>query len=92
MRVSAVAQWVNDLACPCGNAGSISGPVQWVKDLALLQLWPQLWLGFNLWPRNFHMLQGWPKKKKKKIGNACGMQKSWARDQTHATAVTTPDS
>ena len=25
----------------------------------------QLWLGFNAWPGNFHMLQVWPKKKRK---------------------------
>ena len=36
--------------------------VQWVKDLALLQLW----LRFNPWPGNFHMLWVWRKKKKKK--------------------------
>lgn len=38
------------------------------KDPALLQLWfrSQLKFRFNLWPRNFHMLQLWPKKKKKK--------------------------
>ena len=31
---------------------------QWVKDLALLQLWcwSQLRLGFSPWFRNFHML------------------------------------
>ena len=34
--------------------------VQPVKDLALLQLQH----GFNLWPRNFHMLWVWPKKEK----------------------------
>ena len=30
---------------------------QWVNDLALLQLQcgSQLWLGFDPWPRNFHM-------------------------------------
>ena len=32
-----------------------------LKDLAL----PQLWLGFNPWPRNFHMPQVWPLKKQK---------------------------
>ena len=36
-EVPTVAQWVNDPACFCG----IAGLVQWVKDLAL----PQLWLG-----------------------------------------------
>ena len=42
--------------------------VQWVKELTLSPLW--LWLlllyGFKHWPRNFQMLQTWPKKKKKK--------------------------
>ena len=32
--------------------------VQRVKDLALSLQWP----GYNLWPRNFHLLQVWPKK------------------------------
>ena len=45
--------------------------VQWVKDLALPQLWCrwQLWLRFDPWPRNFHMpqVQG-GKKKEKGIG------------------------
>ena len=43
--------------------------VQWVKDLALLHLWcrVQLWLRFDPWPGNFHMLQVRPKKKKKKV-------------------------
>ena len=36
---------------------------QWIKDLALLQLW----LGFSPWPRNFHMPWVWPKKKKKSV-------------------------
>jgi len=32
---------------------------QWVKDLALLQLWCrlQLWLGFHPWPGNFRISQ-----------------------------------
>ena len=32
--------------------------VQWVKypTLSLLQLWLQLWCGFDPWPQNFHML------------------------------------
>ena len=39
---------------------------QWVKDLVLPQLWhrPQLWLWFDPWPGNFHMLQMQPEKKK----------------------------
>ena len=38
-----------------GGAGSIPGPVQWVKDLVLLQLWcrSQLQLRLCPWPRNF---------------------------------------
>lgn len=32
LGVAAVAQWVNDLTCVCGIAGSIPGLVQWVKD------------------------------------------------------------
>ena len=41
---------------------------QWVKDLALLQLWHklQLWFRFSPWPRNFHMPWVQPLKKKKK--------------------------
>ena len=33
-----------------------------LKDLVLLLLWhrSQLWLGFNAWPRIFHMLQVQP--------------------------------
>ena len=50
--VPAVAQWVNDPACPCREAASIPSPVQWVKDLALLCPWhrSQLQLRFNPWP------------------------------------------
>ena len=42
--------------------------VQWVKDLVLLQLWLrlQLQLGFDPWPRNFHMPLVQPRKRKKK--------------------------
>ena len=42
----------------CWGAGSISSLVQWVEDLALQQLWCrlQLWLRFNPWPRELHML------------------------------------
>ena len=35
-----------------------------VKDPVLPQL--QLQLGFDTWPRNFHILWVWPKNKKKK--------------------------
>ena len=56
--VPAVVQWVNDPACCCSVASSIPRPAQWVKDPALLQLWcrSQMWLGFDCWPGNFHML------------------------------------
>ena len=38
-----------------------------VKDprLSLLQFRLLLWCGFSPWPGNFHMLQMWPKRKKK---------------------------
>ena len=41
---------------------------QWVKELVLSLQWLRLLLeyGLNPWPENFHMLQLWPKKKKKK--------------------------
>ena len=41
---------------------------QWVKDLALLQLWfrSQLWLRFNAWPREFPYALGLTKIKNKK--------------------------
>ena len=46
---------------------SIASLAQWVKDLVLVQLWhrSQLWLGFNPWPANFHMLQVRLEKKNK---------------------------
>ena len=37
--VPALAQWVDVPACLCGIAYSIPSPAQWVKDLALPQLW-----------------------------------------------------
>ena len=65
--VPAMAQWVNDLVCLCGTTSSIPGPVKWVKDLALLQLWHrlQLQLGFDPWPRNPPMPLGVAKKENK---------------------------
>ena len=44
--------------------------VQWVKGLALPQLWHrlQLWLRFDPLPENFHMLQVEQKKKKRSEG------------------------
>ena len=42
-------------------AGGVPSVAQWVKDLALPQLWcrSQLKLRFDPWPRNFHMLLVW---------------------------------
>ena len=56
--------------CLCGSEVSLSSLAQWVKDLALLQLWfkSQLWLRFNPWSGNFHMTQGSQKKEGKKEG------------------------
>ena len=50
--------FIRDWGVPCGPQA---------HDLALLQLWyrSQLRHRLDLWPRNFHMLQGWSKKKKK---------------------------
>ena len=55
-----MAQWVRILTA----AASVAAEVQvrslslasGLKDLVLLQLW----LGFNPWPRYFHMLWVWP--------------------------------
>ena len=42
---------------------------QWVKNLGLSLLWLGLlvWLGFDPWPENFHVLQGQPPPKKNLI-------------------------
>ena len=57
-----MAQQVNDPVCLRGGAGLIPSPGQWVKDVALLQLWcrSQLWLRFDPWTRDYQ------KRKKKK--------------------------
>ena len=54
-----MAQWVKDLALSLGSMGLIPGPVQWGKDVVLLQLWCglQLQLRFDPWPGHFHMSQ-----------------------------------
>ena len=51
-----------------GQRGS-SLVVQWVKDLALPQLWYRWhpWLGFNPWPRNFHLPWVCPPPNKKRF-------------------------
>ena len=61
--VPAVAQLVKDPVLSLWHSESIPRPLQWLKDPVL----PQLWLRFNPWPKNFHML--WMKKKKKKKKN-----------------------
>ena len=68
-----MVQQVKIWRCLCGSVGLILGLASLVKDPALLQLWhrPQLWLGFDPWPGNFHTLQVWSKKKKKKIEILC---------------------
>ena len=44
------------MALKTGSCG-VPSVAQWVKDLALLQLWcgSQLQLGSNPWPRNVHV-------------------------------------
>ena len=43
----------------------VSAMVKQIEDSTLPQLWrrSELWLGFDPWPRNFHMLWVWPKNK-----------------------------
>ena len=52
---------------PKGGRWGVPAGAKCIKDLALLQLWHRLplQLGFNPWPRNFYMLQGQQKRKKK---------------------------
>ena len=61
-----VVQRVKDLCCGWGSIPSLT---QRVKNTILLQLWCrsqlQLRLGLDPWPRRFHRLRVWLKKKKK---------------------------
>ena len=58
-EVLKVVLWVRNLTAMARGAAEVQvrPPAQCsgLKDLVL-----QLWLRFNPWPRNFHMLQGWP--------------------------------
>ena len=50
------------------NNIGVAAVAQWVRDLALPQLWHRLqlpWLRFDPWLGNFHILQIWLKKEKK---------------------------
>ena len=62
-----MAQWVKNWHCLCHGVGLIPGPVQQVKDPALLQLWHKwkLRLRFNPQPRNFYMPWVQPQGRKK---------------------------
>ena len=59
-----MVQWVKDPVLSLQGWGSEPGPAQWVKDLALLQLWcrSQLHLRFDPWSRNSHVPWVQPKK------------------------------
>lgn len=63
-----MVQWDNNLACLCGGAGLIPSLAQWVKDMALPQLWhrSQLWIRFDPWLRNFQYATGAAKNEKNK--------------------------
>ena len=58
-----MAQRIKDPVLSLQQPGSLlrqglaPNPLQWVKDPALRQLW----LGFDPWPRNFHVPQMWLK-------------------------------
>ena len=58
--VPTVVQWVKNLTtvAPITAEVRVQSLAQHggLKDLVLLQLW----LGFDLWPRNFHILWVWP--------------------------------
>lgn len=60
--VPGMAQWVSDLTCFCGVAGSISSAVQWDKDLAWV-----MQLRFHPWPGELPYTTGAAEKEKKKV-------------------------
>ena len=60
-----MAQWVKNLtvaACCCGGSSLTLAWCGGLKD----PMWPQLQLGFNPWPGNFHMCGCSLKEEKKK--------------------------
>ena len=62
-----MVQQVKCLVWSLGSAGLIPGPVQWIKDLALLQLWCRLQLCSDSTPSpGISICRGSGKKKKKK--------------------------
>ena len=81
--------WVNDLAYCCGGTGSSPSPAQWVKDLVLPQVWrrSQLWLRFDPWPGNFHMLLVWLKKPKSKNKDCSGQMKSKSNMKAYTVTI-----
>ena len=68
-----LAQWINDPASVCGDAGLIPGPTQWVKNPALAQLQR----GSDSWPEKPHSCcraaKKEEKKEKKKEGKKVGI-------------------
>ena len=59
-----MVRWVNDQVCPCVGVGLIPSPVQWVKGGSIGAA--LMWLRLDLWPRNFHRLQGWPRGRRRR--------------------------
>ena len=64
-----------DWELPCASGVAIKKKkiytgilVQWVKDLTSSLQWLELvlWVGFDPWPKNFHIWQAWQKNKKER--------------------------
>ena len=65
--IPGLAQWVNDLALP--QAAVKVKDVAWIWHCCSCGVGRQLQLRCNAQPRNFHMLQVWPKKRKRRKRN-----------------------